>query len=173
MDKKRYMQLAADWVHRVPKDVAMQKLLDQCNDDADLFIEKLLESKDWAVRQNYIYAQASKEMPGHWLRLRDMIGEHCKKVYADAGSLKVGNDIWSARILNGRGDGTVRYAVMNEGNFNSDMATFSLSIEGKFHIYSYDCGDDIADDIAETLEGKFMVFVYDGIVVFMKMEEKN
>lgn len=34
------MQLAADWVHRVPKDVAMQKLLDQCNDDADLFIRK-------------------------------------------------------------------------------------------------------------------------------------
>lgn len=142
----------------------MQMLYEKYGQDADLFVGKLLQSREWDIQKTYYYAKASRKSPGHWMRLRAMIGDQCKKVDADAGAVKVGNETWSLLIPNGHGDGDIRYAVMDNSCFNTNMSEFVLSINGKFNIYSYDCGDDVK----ETLEGNFQVFVYDGIVVFYR-----
>ena len=44
------------------------------------------------------------------------------------------------------------------------MADYFARVSGKFNIYL----TDTSDDIAETIEGSFHIYTYDGFVIFTK-----
>lgn len=127
---------------------------------------------DSRVLKSQSYAETSKFMDAtdgkHWIRLRAMLGNRVKKTDSDAGCLRIGNENFTVGIGNGRGDGVTRYAVVNKGEWNDGMARFKQHIEGKFNIYDYDCGDVTDCCVMDTIEGRYGVYVYDGIVVLEK-----
>lgn len=143
--------------------IASQKFLAMFNaaEDLQAFEKMILESSDFDVIMTQAYAMLSKYREGHWYRLRAMMGDKCRKTESDAGGLKIGDDRFSV-LINGGGDGITRYAVFNRDEWNHNMATFNTSIEGTFNIYTYDCGDEIA----ETLSGRYGIYTYNGMVIF-------
>lgn len=122
-------------------------------------------SEEERVKKSQCYAVASKELPGHWKRIRSMIGNKCKKTISDVGGLKIGNSEFSIIIPNGLGDGTTRYAIYEayEG-FNEQMLAFSTSVQGEIDIYNYDCGDEIVDHIS----GRYGIYSGNGFIIFQK-----
>lgn len=144
-----------------PKFLAMFNAAEDLTD----FEKRILKSSDPDVTMTQAYAMLSKYRGGHWYRLRNMMGNKCRKVESDAGGLKVGDDHFSI-LINGEGDGITRYAVFNRDEWNPNMATFTYSVEGIFNIYAYDCGDEVA----ETLSGRYGVYTYEGIVIFERWE---
>lgn len=151
----------------VPKETPQKmQAMFEAAEDLDDFQGKILESTDPDITMTQAYAVLSKRTEGHWYRIRAMMGDRCRKTYSDAGSLKIGNEGFSILLNNHHGDGETRYAVFNREEWNNDMATFETSVEGTFNIYTYDCGDAVA----ETLTGKYGIYIYDGIVIFEHWE---
>lgn len=150
-------------------DDCYREIVEKTGDDIDTIIKALLESKDKKIISSQAYAVASRlNLDGqHWNRLREMMGNKCRKTESDAGGLKVGNDEFSIIIPNGYGDGVTRYAVLEEDDITidiSDAMDYFTSINGKFNIYDYDCGNNIL----EVIEGTFAVYRYEGIIIFEK-----
>ena len=136
-------------------------ILEQARTSEQL-VEMILGSD--TMRGTQIYAELSKDRTDHADRiLRDISG--WIETESDAGGLKVGSDAFSVIIPNGIGDGTMKFAVVGKGCFNTEMLTFWSSIRGNsICIYDYDCGDDAAAEIS----GRFGVYCGYGFVVFEK-----
>lgn len=143
----------------------VNKMYKECGCDIKKFINEIVKTEDKEIMMTQEYAIASflADDGSHWYRLRAMVGE-VKHTYSDAGTLKIAKDGFTVRIPNDYGDGTMRYAVVNDEDFNHFMAKFCCEVRGEFNVYDYDCGDEIC----ETLKGRYFVYYYDGIVVFTK-----
>lgn len=130
------------------------------------FKQKVLSDNDLKMTQGY--AEVSKESKEHWYRVREMLGKRVFKTESDAGSVKIGTENLNVLIPNGIGDGTTRCAVFGKEdtkNFNDNMMEFiGISLDGEIEIYDYDCGINIA----KKINGKFFVYVYDGLVAFVE-----
>lgn len=131
----------------------------------DAFVTAVLSDERLTLTK--AFAELSKEVDGHWYRVRQMFGEKCFKTDSDAGSVKVGNGAFSTLINNGAGDGTTRVAVFAKGDaFNADMMAYAgITLDGNFSIYDYDCGGDPI----VALDGKYSVYRYDGLVAFAEV----
>lgn len=63
--------------------------------------------------------------------------------------------------------GTTRYAVLPRTERIRNMMSFYTSIQGEnINIYDYDC----ADNVSESISGRFGIFTYEGIIVFEQWE---
>lgn len=115
------------------------------------------------------WAEISKSSRGHRGRLQEHLcrqGAKCLETISDAGGVKIGNDEFSIIAPNGSGDGdTFVYILDQERKFNSNMANFWSMVKGGFNIYYCDCGNDVA----EKIEGKFLIYFERGIVIFEKI----
>jgi|GEM_PF-956631 len=104
-----------------------------------------------------------------WKFQRSQLGEKSFHTISDAGSLKIGNDSFSILIPNGYGDGTMRCAILESGEFNRDAFEFFTSIEGTLNIYGYDCGDDVV----KTITGRFGIYHGNGFVVLERWGDRK
>ena len=93
---------------------------------------------------------------------KEIIGKKQSKTISDVGGLKIGNSDFSIIVPNGIGDGETRVAIVEK--FDEKLLKFFTSIEGKFNIYKYDCGNEIV----ETIEGKYGIFNGESFVVLVK-----
>lgn len=125
---------------------------------------------DESMENTQLYAKVSFKCDdmNHWYRVRGMASKGVVyKTISDAGSVKVKIGNTSILIPNGHGDGITRVVDFSDiNNFNDHMFTRGslVTLEGKFSICDYDCG---SDEIVE-LDGKYSVWVYEGIVFFVK-----
>lgn len=140
--------------------------------NTEIDFEKLakLVLADKSLKMGQLYAECSKRDIAndgkHWLRIREMLGDKCKKAYCDAGSLKIGsvNGDFSILVSSGGGDEMMRYAVVEKNEFNENMLNYFGQIEGDIAVYDYDCGT-VENDVAEELHGKFHIYQGYGFVV--------
>lgn len=138
-------------------------ILDKAEDTSQV-VKMVVESD--TLKGTQIYAELSKRIPNHWLRVKSSI-DNWVETYSDAGGLKIGNGSFSITVPNGYGDGDMRYAIVDKGCLNHNMLEYWTSIEGhEINIYNYDCGTD--EDIIDTLDGRFGVYYGYGFVVFEK-----
>ena len=151
---------------------AFQDIIKESEGNPDEMIKMLLESDDKAVIRSQAYAVASRmNLDGrHWYRVRGILGDKCCKTISDAGGLKIGSKdkTFSILIPNGYGDGITRYGVLDEKDVTMDIGTamqYFTIIEGAFSIYDYDCGNTIE----EYAEGRYQIYYYDGIIIFVKI----
>ena len=103
-----------------------------------------------------------------WYKIRENFGNRCFKTDSGVGSVKAGNDDFSILIPNGYGDGVTRVAVFeNEDDFIAEnlMSFTGIILAGKCNIYKYDCD---CCDVAKELNGKYLIYAYDGLVAFVK-----
>lgn len=119
---------------------------------------------DKSLRLSQGFAELCKEADDYYERVEKFLGENIRRTYSDAGSLKLGNSSFSILIPNGYGDGVTQYAVLGEKEWNDNLLKFLTQVEGKFNIFSYDCGNEVQ----ETVRGKFNIFSGAGIVVFQR-----
>ena len=134
----------------------------------DEFVEKYLANTEWKKEQCYQAMLKKYKSEKIWLFIREMFGDKSQKTISDAGALKIGAGGFAVNIPNGYGDGEMRYAVLNDDEFYaSDLMHYFTMISGKFNVYSYDCGDDIL----EELDGTFQVYFYEGLVALVRLEK--
>lgn len=156
-----------DWSKKeiTEKDKKIHKIFQKSSENVDDFIDRIIKTEDFELKMSEEYAIASVLAPDgkNWYRLRSMLGDNVRHTYSDAGSLKIGNEDFTILVPNGFGDGEMRYAIVDQ--FNSNMANPFTLIDGKFNIYTYDCGNEIA----EMIEGKFYIYYHDGIVIFKRL----
>lgn len=123
-----------------------------------------------SLKRTQGYAEVSKEMSNHWYRVREMFSkaDEFYKFASDAGSLKVGTNGFNVLISNGYGDGVTRVGIFKKDNRNFNMHMFpehnSMVLNGKFDIYSYDCGNNIA----LTIDGNYFVYTYEGMIALVE-----
>lgn len=151
----------------------LRKLARAAKDTEDL-IDRIVNSEDLTATGKGIYVRAyviARERPAMlWKEIRAAFGDRCIKTESDAGGVKVGTDGFCTVIRNLRGDGTTRVAVFDgvkEIYPYTSFMTFMTSVEGRFNIYSYDCGGEPVT----TLSGRYGVYAYDGLVAFVKWED--
>lgn len=93
-----------------------------------------------------------------------------KYIYScDGGCIKIGNEQFNVHLPNGYGDGFHRIYVGTEKeieNLRPKDSEFIGSIEGKFNVYEYDCGNEILFE----LEGCYAIFKYKGTIYFERWE---
>lgn len=86
----------------------------------------------------------------------------------------VGNDNFQTLIRNGRGDGITRVAVLPLTKFDDYrfwsnlMVDTEILLDGQFNIYFDDCS---TNEVCRTLNGKYTVYYYDGLVLFLEIEK--
>lgn len=88
----------------------------------------------------------------------------------DGGTLKIGNDQFTACFPNCYGDGTFRVKIMRRGEFPSKKVGYHFmgSVSGKdFHVYQYDCDNEILC----TLSGTYGVFARNGNMLLEQWDE--
>lgn len=88
---------------------------------------------------------------------------------SDAGSVRVGSDLFSVLINNGYGDGEVFCAIFKNGDpFDSILMgeTVASQVKGRANIYDCDCA---GGEVAATLDGNYLVFVNKGFVAFKEI----
>lgn len=125
---------------------------------------------DESMENTRLYAKVSLKCDdmNHWYRVRGMASKGVLyKTISDAGSVKVKIGNTSILIPNGHGDGITRVVEFSDtNNFNEFMFPrwSLLTLKGKFSICDYDCG---SNEILE-LDGKYRVWVYEGIVFFVR-----
>lgn len=87
---------------------------------------------------------------------------------ADVGGLLIGTENFAVRLPNGMGDGEIVYDVI-DGRFDVRLLDYVATISGDaIPIYASDLMEFNHNEIVETLSGKFMVYSYDGIVIFKR-----
>ncbi len=152
----------------------LKRLLRQAADTDD-FVSRYLD-KETAKEHGYYTSQGYQEAlrkyryDETWYYIRECFGTKCQKSWSDAGGLKIGDDKVSILISNGYGDGEMRFAVLNANEFYLDLLSYFTMIEVKepINIYSYDCGDAVA----ETLEqGRYSIYSGRGFVAIVKQTE--
>ena len=134
------------------------------------FKENILNDEKLMNTQGY--AELSKETKGHWYRVRAMFGDKCFKTYSDAGSVRIKMGDNYILISNNYGDGITRCAVFDdEKEFNGNMMDYSGTvINGKFSICTYDTNSDY---IEIELNGYYEIYIYSGLVAFVKFDKPN
>lgn len=135
--------------------------------------ESAKEIADWIIKKrNLLYYMASSANldDKHWYRVREILGDKCHKTDSEAGSLLVSSvdGSFSIRISNGYGDGTTRFAILEKNDDIRNMLRFSTELNGKFNIYDYDCCIPGFHQPMMTIEGRYGVYFYDGMIVFEK-----
>lgn len=133
--------------------------------DTDDFIELYLG--DERVKSFYARNKIAREYRPevYWKTIRGFIGDQLFKTDSDAGSVKIGNGMFSLLIPNGRGDGITRVAVVDDGSGLRGLEmNYFTTITGEFDVFDYDCGENSV----MNLDGKYAVYYYDGFVVFSK-----
>lgn len=134
----------------------------------DDFVEMYLANPAWKKEQCYQVMLKQYKPDDVWYYIREMFGNKSRKTMADAGALKIGIDGLEILIPNGYGDGETRYAVLDSDEFYArSLMTYFTMINGKFNVYSYDCGDNVA----EELDGKFQIYFRDGLIALVKLED--
>ena len=114
------------------------------------------------------------ESKNKWLKIRKLFGENCFKTFSDRGGVLVGNEDFQILVRNGQGDGITRVAVLpltklEDFDFWSNlMVEANIFLEGKFNIYLDDCS---TEDISRELNGKYAVYYYAGLVLFLEIEK--
>ena len=111
-----------------------------------------------------------------WITIRKQIGTKCFKLYPEVGSVLVGNETFAVNILNHIGDGVTRVAVVDSGEVETRLMTFETTIHCRnVHIFFSDTANAKARsnpaEWAATLNGRYGVYVYNGIVVFEKWDD--
>lgn len=182
----RDLELKDDFVKKVLKDsisdfwspyqeeqrATIKRAIKQAQSTDD-FVNKILENR--ALIKTQLYSVILKgECPERiWKFNRTVMGTDCFKTSADAGGLKIGNEKFSVLIRTG-GDGTVRVAVKSkeaqkDEYYTNDLFYYDTVVEGEINIYSYDCGNEIS----KTINGRYGVFTYDGMVLFEEWKTKE
>jgi len=96
---------------------------------------------------------------------------------ADAGGIKLGDENFSF-IVGAGGDGNKEVVVFEDYKPSGQglkkrnipkAYIFITSIQGKFNLYSYDCGDQIA----YTFDGRYGIYVGNDTVIFEKWQDKQ
>ena len=72
----------------------------------------------------------------------------------DGGSLKLGNDNFTANYPNNYGDGCFLVTICEENENPCNELDFRGSVRGEINIYEYDCGNDILT----TVNGRYGVY---------------
>lgn len=111
-----------------------------------------------------------------WIAIRKQIGTKCFKLYPEVGSVLVGNETFAVNISNHVGNEETRVAVVDSWEADTTNMYFETTINCRnAHIFFSDTADAKARsnpaEWAATLNGKYGVFVYQGIVVFEKWED--
>lgn len=111
-----------------------------------------------------------------WITIRKQIGTRCFKLYPEVGSVLVGNKNFAVNISNHIGDEVTRVAVVDYGEIDMTYMYLETTISCKnAHIFFSDTADAKARsnpaEWAATLNGKYGVWVYQGIVVFEKWDD--
>jgi len=89
---------------------------------------------------------------------------------SDAGGVRIGNVDYSFLIPNGIGDGETTVAIMDDNcHFCESAFQYFTLIRGEFFVYSHDG----VGEAVKKLEGGFMVFYSDGIIVFKKIPSRR
>lgn len=143
----------------------IDEILDS-SDNTDEFIEKFLEHDEFKMMQGY-QEVIKRERPNRiWKFIRENFGDKCFKTESDAGGVLVYCDDMEIIIPNGRGDGTTRIAVFENGEefYSSILMKYFSGIRGKFSISYYDCRKNPAIE----LDGDYSAYYFDGLVVFVK-----
>ena len=126
----------------------------------------------------------SSQAYGELLKKQSLIYEGYSEIYnyvmnqaeikniagSDRAGLKIGNDNFSICVSNGYGDGVTKFAVFKKGNpyicAIDHMMDWQVTIDGKFNIYSYDCGNEVALE----LEGSYIIYSYNGFVALVEQD---
>ena len=135
--------------------------------DTEDFIDKFLACEDFIKMPLHEVIIKYERLERVWKFNRGVLGEDCFKTSSEMGGVKIGNDKFSLVVPNGRGDGTTRAAVKSKAaqeakSYTHHCFNFFVSVEGEFNIYSSDCGNEVAI----TVNGRYGVFYYDGMVLF-------
>lgn len=144
------------------------KRLIKASANTDEFVNSYLANSHWKNEQCYLVMLKAYKPEKVWYYIREMFGDKSKKTMSDAGALKIGADNFSILIPNGHGDGETRYAILERKDFYAgSLMNYFTIIDGKFNIYSYDCGDDVCEEI----NGKFQVYYSQGLIAFVAVTE--
>lgn len=95
--------------------------------------------------------------------LKETADDHFR-THSDIGSIKVGNNDFTYFLRNDFGDGDNDIFVFNDFVLLEGKLSIEGHIEGKFNIYDYDCGNNIA----RTLEGSYTIYKKECLLVFVK-----
>mgnify|MGYP000448732176 CR=1 FL=1 len=150
------------------------KIYEECMSYCE-FEKRILNMEGDSIIVYGLISMYGKDSDYHWYRIRELFGDRCFKTYSDVGSLLVGNESFQVLIPNGMGDGTTRVAVFKKdddvpcGLIDLMMdSKHGPTLRGKFNIYSYDCDKPEVDEPCKTLEGRYLVYYYDGFVAFVE-----
>lgn len=86
----------------------------------------------------------------------------------DGGSIMLGTETFKAHYNNGFGDGEFKVEIYGENTEIPDKYKFVDSVEGKFNVYDYDCGD--AEVLCE-LQGRYGIYHYSGDIILQKWDD--
>lgn len=130
------------------------------SETVDEFKELVLED------ERLLTEQATGEMfKNDWYFKRKILGNKQIKLSSDAGGVKVGTNNFSIIIPNGYGDGTTRFAILNEDEVNTSVFNYFTLLEGdEINIYKSDCGNTIL----QTIKGRYGAYYSDGFVILVK-----
>lgn len=163
-------ELNADEYNRFVK-----SLIRKSADTAD-FVARFLDKQTATDHEYYksdIYQIMLRKYDSRaaWYYCRENLGDRCRKTWSNAGALKIGNESFKAYFPNYYGDGETRYAVLNRDEFYaSQIFKYETMFFGEnINIYSYDCGEEIAETLPR---GRYSVYAYEGMIAIVKNDEE-
>lgn len=134
----------------------------------DKFIELVLGDK--RLQNNQGYWQLAKENRENYKNLlRKYLGS--KTTYhftteSDIGSLKIGTKDFTYNIPNCFGDGCNDIYII-EDKIDIQCANFLTTIKGRFNIYDYDCGNNVAKELV----GEYAIYREERLFIFVKWSD--
>lgn len=127
---------------------------------------KKLVLEDERLENNQGYWQLAKESSNYIDLVLKYLEKHANESFttiSDIGSLTVGNRNFRYNIPNLYGDGTNTIYIF-DNKINLECLNFLTTISGKFNIYEYDCGNDVA----KKLNGVYAIYRIEKIFAFVK-----
>ena len=111
-----------------------------------------------------------------WINIMKQIGTRFFILYPELGSVLVGNEDFAVNISNHVGNEETRVAVVDYGEIDMTHMYLETTINCKnAHIFFSDTANakERANpaEWAETLNGRYGVFVYQDIIVFEKWDD--
>lgn len=161
-------------------DVLQNKTVEEIADYFEISAEKASEMKAhnernyWEISYKDLIGLMHWGESNNWMTIRKRFGDACFKTFSDRGGVLVGNDTFQTLVRNGRGDGITRVAVLSPKDWddwkkwNQLMEESDVYLDGKFHIYQYDCSTETS---IRELNGRYMTYYYDGLVLFLELEK--
>ncbi|CAI3511056.1 hypothetical protein CIRMBP1315_02279 [Enterococcus cecorum] len=164
----------------VVMEVLKNKSIEEIANYFDISIEEATKMKSlnernyWEISYKDLIFLMHWAEEDNWMKIRNLFGEKCFKTFSDRGGVLVGNDNFQTLIRNGRGDGITRVAVLPLTKFDDYrfwsnlMVDTEILLDGQFNIYFDDCS---TNEVCRTLNGKYTVYYYDGLVLFLEIEK--